>query len=70
MSMLSGRVKGNCEAAGDSDGSHLCDLWSLIGLAACCVLSDRRDVGGAGAPQFISTYKSICQDLNGCVLRG
>lgn len=47
-----------------------CGLWSLIGPAACCVLSYRRDVGGGGALQFISTYESICQDLNGSVLQG
>lgn len=45
-----------------------CGLWSLIGPGACCVLSYRHDVGGGRASQFISTYESICQDLNGQVL--
>lgn len=47
-----------------------CGLWSLIGSGACCVLSYRHDVGGGRAPQFISTYESICQDLNSEVLLG
>lgn len=47
-----------------------CGLWSLIGPGACCVLSDGHDVVGGMAPQFISTYESICQDLNSSVLLG
>lgn len=34
-----------------------CGPWSLIGFAACCVLSYRDDLGGARALQFISTLR-------------
>lgn len=47
-----------------------CGLWSLIGCGACCILSYCHDEGGGGTVQFISTYKSICQDLDGQVLLG
>lgn len=47
-----------------------CGLWSLIGSAACCVLSYCHDVRGGRALQFISTYESICQDRLGAAGAG
>lgn len=62
MSMFSGHVMVRGQ---ETEMGLTCGLRSLIGSAACCVLSYGHDVGCARALQFISTYDSICQNHSG-----